>query len=121
MEYKGYIIKKEKWACGDYVAYDERYGEEMGFKDLDAAKFWVDSVCKEQFETRQEVVDRMWELGLLMERRGYDGTMNNKIWGLANDWNRKHENEEIFMCEHENDNGIVDGFYIEEDYLVFED
>lgn len=46
-----------------------------------------------------------------------------KIWDMCSDWNSTHpESEEIFMCEHWNEEtDLVDGFYIEDDYWIFED
>lgn len=120
MEYRGYTIKKEKWAFGDYAIYDEMSGEDMGFKTEADAKFWVDAHCEEHFETAEETRDRMWELGILMRQHGWDYDMNQKIWDMCLRWNMEHEDSEIFMCEHENDEGEVDGFYIEDDYLTFE-
>ena len=122
MEYRGYNIKNEKWAFGDYTIFNELYGEDMGFKTEADAKFWVDAHCEEHFETIEQAISRIWELGILMRKHGYDSEMNDKIWSIASNWNSEHYGEsEIFMCEHENDNGEVDGFYIEDDYLTFED
>lgn len=45
-----------------------------------------------------------------------------EIWDMCSDWNSTHpETEEIFMAEHENDNGETDGFYIEDDYWIIHD
>ena len=35
------------------------------------------------------------------------------------EWNREHEDDEIFMCEHADENNVVDGFYIEDDYWLY--
>lgn len=43
------------------------------------------------------------------------------IWTMCSDWNSKHENEEIFMCEYQSEESeTVNGFMIEDDYWVFE-
>ena len=46
-----------------------------------------------------------------------------EIWDMCSDWNSTHEQrEEIFMCEHVNEETeLVDGFYIEDDYWIFPD
>ncbi len=46
-----------------------------------------------------------------------------EIWDMCSDWNSTHSREEeIFMCEHWNEEtDLVDGFYIEDDYWIFND
>jgi hypothetical protein len=42
-------------------------------------------------------------------------TAEQKIWTICCDWNRDHEDEEIFMCETSDDDDNVNGFMIEDD------
>ena len=55
--------------------------------------------------------------------RNYSWEGWEEIWSMCSDWNSTHsEEEEIFMCEHENEEtGMTDGFFIEDDYWVFEE
>ena len=57
----------------------------------------------------------------LMNNWTRDG--ENAIWNIAYDWNRDHdESEEIFMCEKYDDSlDELIGFYIEDDYWLYED
>lgn len=71
---------------------------------------------------RDEYITKMWNTACEMLNDGWTWDKSCEVWDMCSDWNRTHdENEEIFMCEHVNDEGAVDGFYIEHDYLVFED
>ncbi len=46
-----------------------------------------------------------------------------EIWEMCSNWNSEHDFEyEIFMSDHDNEETeLVDGFYIEDDYWIFEE
>ena len=45
-----------------------------------------------------------------------------KLWDMCYDWNSEHPDCEIFMCDMSKADGDEhDGFYIEDDYFIFED
>ena len=72
--------------------------------------------------SRTETIDEMIRMAnTLMNNWTRDG--ENAIWNIAYDWNRVHdENEEIFMCEkHDDSSDELIGFYIEDDYWLYED
>lgn len=68
-------------------------------------------------ETIKEMVTKANNLKKNYTWKGYE-----EIWTMCNEWNSTHsEDEEIFMSDHDNEEtGMVDGFYIEYDYWVFE-
>lgn len=55
-------------------------------------------------------------------RKNWTREGEDEIWEMCYKWNSDHyESEEIFMCEHEDEEtGKVNGFYIEDDYWTFE-
>ena len=69
-------------------------------------------------ETIKEIMKKSNEL---MKNWTRDG--ENEIWNMAYDWNRDHdESEEIFMCEKYDDElEELVGFYIEDDFWLYED
>lgn len=73
--------------------------------------------------TRQETIDLMMEKANELYKNGWTRDGEHEIWNICSDWNSEHdEDEEIFMCEHENEETrLVDGFYIEDDSWMFED
>ena len=46
----------------------------------------------------------------------YDYNKNNEMWELCYEWNSEHEDQEIFMCEDEDENGNF-RYFIEDDYF----
>ena len=67
---------------------------------------------------RQKYINKMVELANDIVKN-YTWEKWERLWSMSSDWNSKHsEKEEIAMCEHENDEGVVDGFYIEDDYWI---
>ena len=68
---------------------------------------------------REELISKMMDMANKINEWTRDE--EEAIWTLCSDWNMTHPDEEIFMCEHENDNHKIDGFYIEDDYWVFEE
>lgn len=80
--------------------------------------------------TRNEMINKLQKMAIAItgENSG-KGTWDDHmaIWQLCLDWNKEHEeDEEIFMCECEHDadgnpTEYVSGFYIEDDYFIFEE
>ena len=70
---------------------------------------------------REEVVKIVW--GKMLElQKGYTWDIFQEITTIVSDWNSEHCGEdEIFTCEHQNENGEVDGLYLEDNYIVFND
>ena len=70
--------------------------------------------------TKQKVLEQMIKkANALLKNWTRDG--ENEIWNMALDWNREHEDDEIFMCEYQSeDSATVNGFMIEDDYWIFE-
>lgn len=53
--------------------------------------------------------------------KSWNRDLFDSIWTMCIDWNREHEDDEIFMCEYQSDDSeYVNGFVIEDDYWVFE-
>lgn len=71
--------------------------------------------------TRAEMIKEMMTKANEL-KKNYTWKGWEEIWDMCYDWNGTHsEREEIFMAEHENEEtGMVDGFYIEDDYWIFE-
>lgn len=65
--------------------------------------------------TREEVLNKLYGMALELSKK-YSYATNYKMWTLCSDWNSDHEDEEIFMCEDEDENGKY-RFYIEDDYF----
>jgi hypothetical protein len=74
--------------------------------------------------TRNEVIAEMRKKALAItgsNSENWTRDAENEIWTMAIDFNSSHDDsEEIFMCEHCDDNETVDGFYIEDDYYLVE-
>lgn len=71
--------------------------------------------------TRQEMLKKLVDMANGLSK---DASLmaQAEIFSACCDWNAEHEDEEIFMCEHDNEEtGMVDGFYIEYDYWTFTD
>lgn len=116
MEYRGYTIEVNVYGKGEYTIYDEATGEDLWFKSEDEAKFYVDSVCEESFETAEEVLNRMWELVDLMYERGWNSDIERKLYRISGNWISDHEyDHSIEMCE------LDDGFMIGDESFIFED
>ena len=70
--------------------------------------------------TREKMIEKMMNKANALQKR-WSWTAQQEIWTMCCDWNSEHEDEEIFMCEHESEEtGLVDGFYIEDDCWTFE-
>lgn len=71
--------------------------------------------------TRTETIKVMMEKARDLQRNGWTREGENEIWDMASDFNREHEDEEIFMCVmSEADGDVGDGFMIEDDYFTLE-
>ena len=71
--------------------------------------------------TRTETIKSMMTKANKMLKDGWTRDGENEIWNMALDWNREHEDDEIFMCEYQSeDSEFVNGFMIEDDYWTFE-
>lgn len=70
--------------------------------------------------TKEKMIKKMMQKANELSRN-YTWQGWKEIWDMCSDWNSTHnQKEEIFMCEHENEEtGLVDGFYIEDDYWTF--
>ncbi len=72
--------------------------------------------------TKEQMISKMVDkANKLAQSNDWDFLKVAEIWDMCSDWNREHDdyNEQIFMCDHDNDDNIVDGFYIEDDYWIF--
>ena len=74
--------------------------------------------------TRNEMINKLRKMAIAITgdnsgKGTYDDHM--AIWTMCNDWNREHEEEEIFMCEYQTeDSEYANGIMIEDDYFIFE-
>lgn len=74
--------------------------------------------------TRNEMIDKLVRMAIAItgdntSAGSWDATM--EMWDLCSDWNREHEEEEIFMCEYQTeDSEYANGIMIEDDYFIFE-
>lgn len=64
---------------------------------------------------RETTLKKLYKMALDLSEK-YDYKKNNEMWGLCSDWNSAHEDEEIFMCEDEDENGEF-RYFIEDDYF----
>ena len=70
--------------------------------------------------TREKVIKEMIRRANAL-LKNWNRELFDSIWTMCLDWNREHEDEEIFMCEYQSDDSeYVNGFMIEDDYWVFE-
>lgn len=65
--------------------------------------------------TRKDTLKRLYEMANELAKK-YDYEKNYDMWSLCCDWNSEHEDEEIFMCEDEDENGEY-RYFIEDDYF----
>ena len=73
--------------------------------------------------TKEKTIKKMVEKANALVKNGWSRDGEDEIWQMASDWNSTHDYpDEIFMCEHENEETqLVDGFYIEDDHWTFND
>ena len=71
--------------------------------------------------TKQKMFEQLVNMANnLVKDYSYDKM--SKLWDACNEWNDKHPDEEIFMCDGcFNDSETVNGFYIEDYYWIIED
>ena len=74
-----------------------------------------DKMIEKMIQKAQEITGK--------NTRNFTWEKHNAIWDMCSDWNSQHAtNEEIFMGEMEADKEHPGGgFYIEDDYFIFED
>lgn len=72
-------------------------------------------------KNRDEVIAMMMRLANEAIKQD-NGKIEKVIWAIADEWNRNHsDDKEIFMDEYWNeDDSDVLGFYIEDDYWLYE-
>lgn len=63
--------------------------------------------------SKEQVLKEMLEIVNKMFKSGWTRDDENKLWELAID-------NDIFMAEHYNDSEELDGFYIEDDYFLYD-
>lgn len=71
--------------------------------------------------TRTQTIEMMVKMVKTMYCGNYSKDLENSIWDICIMWNSENTENEIFMCEHVNDDNVVDGFYIEDDYFLYSD
>ena len=69
--------------------------------------------------TRNAMLKKLIGMARKLEQK-YDYETNYRMWTLCNDWNRDHEDEEIFMCEDYDDDDRY-RFFIEDDFYYVAD
>lgn len=68
--------------------------------------------------TRRQALEYLYRKVPEMVKKGiYNGY---DCWGFCSCFNSAHPDEEIFMCEHCDDDYHVDGVYVEDDYWLYE-
>lgn len=81
---------------------------------------WIDLENK-----RNELIRKMVKLAVQITGKNsgkWTWEKANKIWDMCSDWNREHEDCEIFMCDYcSEDSEVVDGFMIEDDFFIYEE
>lgn len=75
--------------------------------------------------TKKQMIEKLVSMAVAISGKNRGNATFDKvqeIWTLCCDWNMEHEDDEIFMCEHESEEtGFVDGFYIEDDAYITAD
>ena len=69
---------------------------------------------------RNETINLMVRLANILQK-AYSYQLCQEIWKICSEWNSENPEDEIFMCEHTDCDNVVDGFYIEDDYWIFND
>lgn len=64
--------------------------------------------------TRNEVLAQIYRMAEKLSKE-WNYEEDDKMWELCSDWNREHEDEEIFMMQDEEENR----FYVEDDYFLY--
>lgn len=72
--------------------------------------------------TKFKMLEKMYEKANALQKN-YTWQGWEEIWDMCYDWNSTHDRkDEICMSEHWNDEtDEIDGFYIEDDYWIFEE
>lgn len=72
-------------------------------------------------KTREEVIGIVWNKMVELEKE-YTYEKYCETTDIVSDWNSEHEeDDEIFMCDHYNENYERDGLCLEDDHVIFED
>ena len=64
--------------------------------------------------TRKEVLSRIYGMANKLMKE-FNRDVYNEMWDICYDWNREHEDEEIFMAEDEDEGR----FYVEDDWFSY--
>lgn len=67
--------------------------------------------------TRDEVLNKLYKMAKELAKV-YSYELMNQMWSLCLDWNSSHEDEEIFMCDDEDEDGKY-RYFIEDDYFYY--
>lgn len=70
--------------------------------------------------TKKETISLMMEKANKIYKDGWSWDAEMEIWSICSEWNSEHDEDEIAMYEHSDENNIVNGFYIEDDVWVFD-
>jgi hypothetical protein len=67
--------------------------------------------------TRRQALEALYDMAIRLSKH-YSYDECNKMWSLCLDWNRTHEDQEIFMCDDEDEEGRY-RYFIEDDYFYY--
>lgn len=67
---------------------------------------------------REEQMKKIWAKMVNLQKE-YTWAKYVEVWDMCSDWNREHPEEEIFMCEHFDEDDHVDGICLEDDYILY--
>ena len=68
---------------------------------------------------REHTLDVIYTMAVFLTKT-YKRSVAEQMWTIANDFNSDHEDEEIFLCDHESEaTGMIDGVYVEDNYFIF--
>lgn len=73
----------------------------------------------------QRTIDKMTQLAIKLTKE-FDWVVYSKIWDLCGEWNDKHPECEIFLCDYSldsegNETNRNTGIMIEDDYYLYSD
>lgn len=72
-------------------------------------------------KTREDIINIVWKKMLDLAEK-YTFEKFYEVETIVSDWNSGHdEDDEIFMCDHFNEDDMRDGIYLEDDHVVFKD
>ena len=94
---------------------------QTAFQSVEDGNFIIDEVFTIKQE-RENVIKKMFDLANFISGdnwKNWTRDRENHLWDMCSDWNREHEDEEIFMCETSDDDDNVNGFMIEDDPFYY--